>query len=376
MSHPLEVLPIDPHSPAEILGDLERAIAGEASFVPVPAEDRARADLLRRSQRAGEDIDPAIALVVCTSGSTGTPKGAMLTPANLVASADATHTVLGGPGQWLLAMPAHHIAGIQVLVRSLVAGVNPLTIDVSGGFDVAHFAAAAHELAATGDRTYTSLAPLQLAKAMDTLRGIEALQEFDAILVGGAATNPQMLESAAKMDIRVVTTYGASETSGGCVYDGQPIPGAKVRVDEEGRIHLGGATITQGYRNLPGHAAFAEPGWWATSDAGSIAGGLLTIQGRLDTVIDSGGLKLHPEVLERAILAIRGVDAACVVGIPHPRFGQAIVAAYTGRATRQDILEGLDDLPRWQVPKELVRVDELPVTGPGKVDRRAVAKLF
>ena len=125
--------------------------------MPLPLADATRATLLRNTQRAGEPIDPEIALVMSTSGSTGTPKGAQLTPANLVASADATHQVLGGTGQWLLAMPAHHIAGIQVLVRSLVAGVDPLCMDLSEGFDIPTFARAAAELDRTGDRTYTAL---------------------------------------------------------------------------------------------------------------------------------------------------------------------------------------------------------------------------
>lgn len=353
---------------------MESAIAGRHSFLPVPLSDAARAQLLRGHMRAGEPIDPEVALVVATSGSTGTPKGAELTAANLVASADATHERLGGPGQWLLAMPAHHIAGIQVLVRSLIAGVEPWCMDLTHGFDVPTFAAGAFELAETGDRTYTSLSPHQLAKTMDTLQGIDALRTFDAVLVGGAAINPQLLESARQLQITVVTTYGSSETSGGCVYDGTPIPGAQMRVDDEGRIHLGGPMIARGYRNVTSDAF--HDGWFATSDAGYIADGRLIITGRLDNVINSGGLKLHPEALEQLLLHIPGVNEACVVGIPDARLGQMIVAAYTGWASRTDILEALDDLPRWQIPKDLRRLDELPRTGPGKVDRGAVKRLF
>lgn len=375
MSRTLDVFPVDPHNPAPFLDALEDAIAGNATFLPVPAHDRERAELLRRSQGAGQAIGDHVALVVATSGSTGTPKGAQLTPANLVSSADATHQALGGTGQWLLAMPAHHIAGIQVLVRSLIAGVDPLCIDVSAGFNVTDFARAAGELSATGDRSYTSLAPMQLAKAMDTLEGIEALRSFDAVLVGGAATNPQLLRAAGELRISAVTTYGSSETSGGCVYDGVPLPGAQVRV-REGRIHLGGPMIAAGYRGLPGHEAFAEDGWFATSDGGQISGGRLTVTGRLDAVIDTGGLKLHPEVLERELMLIDGVSHACVVGIPHPRFGQAVVGVFEGTADVSEVMENLDHLPRWQIPKDLRRVDALPLTGPGKVDRRAVAEMF
>ena len=373
MSHLLTPLPVDLRNPSAILDDLEAAIAGRYSFLPVPASDAARAQVLRGHMRAGDPIDPEVALVMATSGSTGTPKGAELTAANLVASADATHQRLGGAGQWLLAMPAHHIAGIQVLVRSLVAGVEPYCIDLTHGFDVPAFAAGAFELAETGDRTYTALTPHQLAKAMDTLQGIDALRAFDAVLVGGAAISPQTLDSARKLQITVVTTYGSSETAGGCIYDGIPLSSTQVRLDGE-RILLGGPTIARGYRNVDSDAF--RDGWFATSDAGIFTDGRLTVTGRLDNIINSGGLKLHPEALEQMLLAIPGVDAACVVGVPDPRLGQMIVAAYTGWASRTDILEALDEVPRWQVPKDLKRVETLPLTGPGKVDREAVKTLF
>ena len=318
----LTPLPVSPSHPEDILPNLELAIAGRETYLPVPAEDIHRAELLRTSQRAGEPISEDIALVVATSGSTGTPKGAMLTPRNLVSSADATHKALGGEGQWLLALPPHHIAGIQVLVRSVVAGYEPLCLDVSG-------------------------APL------------------------AETTRRQCRE----LGIHVVCTYGSSETAGGCVYNGLPIPGARIHVTGE-RIHLGGPMIAQGYRNSSDDEAFAYPMWFSTQDTGQMVDGRLQVTGRIDTVIDSGGLKLHPEVVESAMLGISGVKAACVVGVPHPRLGQAVVAVYVGPASPGQVIAGLSELPRWQLPKELKRLDALPLTGPGKVDRRAVQRMF
>lgn len=372
MPHRLEPLTIRPGDISATLDALEEAIAGSRSLLPLPHDDPARAKLLMNSMKLGHPIEEDIALVVATSGSTGTPKGAMLTAYNLVASADATHQFLGGEGAWLLAMPAHHIAGIQVLIRSLVAGIDPLVLDVSGGFDVGEFARRATALAGSG-RCYTSLTPMQLLKAMDTLRGIEALRLFDAILVGGAPLRADDHRAARELGITVVETYGSSETSGGCVYNGRPIPGAKVRVVGE-RIHLGGATIAAGYRNVPSDD-FVD-GWFITSDSGVIEDGLLRVTGRIDNIIDSGGLKIHPEVLERRMMDIPTVTGACVVGIPDARLGQAIVAAYTGSAAPTEIVEALDDLPRWQLPKQILKVAELPLIGPGKVDRRGVRALF
>lgn len=383
VSHLLELTPVDPANPLAIVPALEEALTGQRTLLPVPSNDPARANLLRDTLKPGAPIGDDIALVVSTSGSTGRPKGAMLTPANLIASADATHQALGGEGQWLLAMPAAYIAGIQVLVRSMVAGVEPAFIDLSHGFNVAEFAARAHELAQTGERTYTALTPMQLAKATSTLQGIDALRTFDAVLVGGAATNPRLLESAAKLRINVVTTYGSSETSGGCVYNGRPIAGARVKI-VDGRIHLGGPMVARGYHSVDSLplADDLKDGWFRTSDAGLLENGVLTVLGRTDNVISSGGLKLHPEVLEAELLRIDGVTATCVIGKDDDRLGQRICAAYTGSASVPDILDALGDaedagrIAHWQIPKELKVVAALPQLGPGKVDRAAVRELF
>lgn len=373
MTHLLELAPVDPADPLALMPRLEEALTGHSCLLPVPTNDPQRADLLRNTQGVGQPIADDIVLVVATSGSTGTPKGAMLTTANLISSADATHQSLGGPGQWLLAMPAAYIAGIQVLVRSMVAGVEPAYVDLSRGFNVSEFAVRAHELADTGDRCYTALTPMQLAKATSSLQGIDALRRFTAILIGGAATNPRLLDSARKLRINAVTTYGASETAGGCVYNGVPIPGAKVKI-ESGRICLGGPMVAHGYRNLDSDDLGG--GWFRTSDAGTLVDATLQVQGRIDNIIDSGGLKLHPEVLEQFMLRINGVTSACVVGVPDARLGQRISAAYTGSATIADLMEAFDELPRWQVPKEVKLMPSLPMLGPGKVDREAVTQLF
>ena len=379
VSNLLELIPVDPANPLAIMPALEETLTGQRALLPVPANDPARTNLLRNTLSPGAPIDSGIALVVSTSGSTGKPKGAMLTPANLIASADATHQALGGEGQWLLAMPAAYIAGLQVLVRSMVAGVEPAFVDLSHGFHVSEFAERAHELARTGERAYTALTPMQLAKATSTLKGIEALRTFTAVLVGGAATNPRLLESAAKLRINVVTTYGSSETSGGCVYNGRPIAGARVKIID-GRIHLGGPMVARGYRGFD--SSDLKDGWFRTSDAGSLEGGVLTVLGRTDNVISSGGFKLHPEVLEEELLLIDGVTAACVIGKDDERFGQRICAAYTGSASVPDILDALADaedagrITHWQIPKELKAVAALPQLGPGKVNRAAVRELF
>ena len=199
--------------------------AARSAMLPVPADDERQTRLLTTSLRVGEDIDDDVAVVVSTSGTTGTPKGAMLTAAALTASAEATHRRLGGPGRWLLALPAHHIAGLQVLVRSVIAGSAPVAL--SSRFDVAELPAA---VSAMGPgRRYASLVAAQLDKALADASATAALAELDAVLIGGGPMPARIAEKAAAAGISVVRTYGMSETAGGCVYDGVPLHGVRVR---------------------------------------------------------------------------------------------------------------------------------------------------
>ncbi|MCS4489702.1 MULTISPECIES: o-succinylbenzoate--CoA ligase [unclassified Corynebacterium] len=370
----LRAITVDPADPLPLMSSLEEALSGQMSILPC-GPDLSQNEILRGHCRVGAPIDPEVAVVVATSGSTGTPKGAELTPANLISSADATHQYLGGEGAWLLAMPAHHIAGLQVLVRSIVSGYEPEFLDLSHGFSIQEFALKAERLAHFPGRIYTALTPMQLLKAMDTLAGIEALRLFHAVLVGGAPLRRSDYEAAGRLGITVVRTYGSSETSGGCVYDGRPLPGVTIQLRGE-RIAISGPMVARGYRNMSDSPAFFSPGSFLTSDTGFIDNGLLTVTGRIDTIIDSGGLKIHPEVIEQVIANIEGVSAVCVVGIPDRRLGEAIVAAYTGTASPATIIEAFDEMPRWQLPKQITRVESLPLKGPGKIDRLMVREKF
>ena len=198
------------------------------------------------------------AVVIATSGSTGEPKLVALSGAALRASARATEARLGGPGRWLLALPAEHVAGIQVIVRALLAGAPPVVMDLRAGFRPDAFAAAT---AALGPgRRYTSLVPTQLRRILDAEGAVAALRSYAAVLVGGAALDPATRERALAAGVRVVTTYGMSETAGGCVYDGVPLDGVTVELDEDGRILLGGPTLASGYLRADGDGARARGG--------------------------------------------------------------------------------------------------------------------
>jgi O-succinylbenzoic acid--CoA ligase len=354
--------------------------------VPVPAGNLRESDLLTTALRVGEEIDDDVALVIATSGTTGTPKGAMLTPAALIASASATHDRLGGAGNWLLALPAHHIAGMQVLVRCVLAGTVPVELDLSGGFDVTELPRAVAQLGS--GRRYTSLVANQLAKALDDPDASAALAELDAVLLGGGPAPRRVLDGAAEAGITVVRTYGSSETSGGCAYDGLPLDGVEIRIDDPGegdvgRIVIGGVTLAKGYRNPPNPNPFAEPGWFRTDDIGVIDdSGQLSVLGRVDEAISTGGLTIMPGPVEAALSRHPAVDDCAVFGIDDDSRGQRVVAALV--ATPGAPLPTLEELKEFlalsldptAAPREVHFVDELPRRGIGKIDRRALRERY
>jgi o-succinylbenzoate---CoA ligase len=324
------------------------------------------------------DWETEAVLAVGTSGSTGEPKTVLLGADALTTSAELTHARLGGPGTWLLALPTTHIAGIQVLVRSIVAGTEPGVVDLATGFRASGFATAAGPVLAAPGRHYTALVPTQLARlvAIDG-PGLAAVRRFDAVLIGGAATPPTLLDRCRELGVRVVTTYGMSETSGGCVYDGLPLDGVRVRL-VDGLIEVSGPVLALGYQ---GGERFGD--WFRTGDLGRIrSDGTVEVLGRADDVIISGGENIAPARVERALTAQPGVREACVVGLADPEWGQVVAAAVVpddpgappdaaGLCAAVGAAVG-----RFAMPKRLVFVSELPRRGPGKVDRRAVANSF
>ncbi|WP_308192180.1 o-succinylbenzoate--CoA ligase [Mycobacterium sp. MYCO198283] len=373
----LEVLPVEPDA-AGLVAAVADVLDGRIRVLPVPADDHRRAADLATALRAGEPVDPRVAVVIPTSGTTGTPKGAMLTVDALIASATATHDRLGGPGRWLLALPGHHIAGWQVVVRSVVAGTEPVVMAVDRGFDVAALPDAVAALG-TG-RRYASLVANQLAKALGHPPAARALAALDAVLLGGGPLPTPLAEAAVAQGIPVVRTYGMSETAGGCVYDGLPLDGVRMRIDD-GRVVLGGATVALGYRNPPADDPFAEPGWFRTDDAGSIdAAGVLTVHGRIDEAVCTGGLTVLPQVVEAALADHPAVAECAVFGLPDERLGERVAVAVVPRG-EPPTLDALRDhvsvtLDRTAAPRALYLVDALPRKSIGKVDRRALRDRF
>jgi O-succinylbenzoic acid--CoA ligase len=335
-------------------------------------------------QAEDDPADPT-ALVLATSGSTGAPKGALLPASALRHSATATAERLGGPGTWLLALAPHHIAGVQVLVRSLLAGTRPEVLDLAQSFTAEVFVDATARLSArAAGRRYTALVPTQLVRLLDAGGpAVDALASFDAVLVGGAATAPSLLERARTSGARVVTTYGMSETCGGCVYDDRPLAGVRVRV-VDGAVELGGPVVARGYRGQPGAEAFTSDGGtrcFRTNDLGAWDGSRLRVLGRADDVLVTGGLKVAPQAVEALLAEAPEVRECLVVGVPDAEWGQRLVAVVVPAAAGTPV--ALPQLRRrvdavlgsHAAPRAVVEVSDLPRRGPGKPDRRAAYEI-
>jgi O-succinylbenzoic acid--CoA ligase len=349
--------------------DVSAALAGIRPLAVLPDERPAVVAAARSALRPEEPLEAGADLVVVTSGSTGSGRAVLLSAAALRASAAATHERLGGPGSWLLTLPVSAIGGLQVLCRSSLAGI-PVTVPAPGeplADTVARMPAG---------RRYTALVPTQLRRFLDT--GPTALRAFDAILVGGAATDAALLARAQAEGVAVVTTYGMTETAGGCVYDGRPLEGVSVRISEG--IEVTGPTLALGYRSDPEATAGAfVDGWFRTRDAGLLDDGRLTVHGRLDDVVISGGVNVAPTAVEATLREHPDVADAVVFGRPDPEWGQRVVAAVVpvpGSAPSLDTLRPwvAERLGAPAAPRVLQVVDAFPLLHTGKPDRRAIVE--
>ncbi len=433
----------EPADPQEILRAFERSLTGD----------------LPNSARDGQDPrgrieDPeSLALVVGTSGSTGAPKQTALSVRALRASARATERFFADypstgsakpqraasevPAQWLLALPAHYVAGAQVLARSVLAGTTPVvaaSITDGVSFTPGVFLNAAERLSCA--RRFVSLVPTQVHKLLEAAEAnpalgseiYDALGQFTGILLGGAPASASLLAAARELGLNVVTTYGSAETAGGCVYSGTALPGVRLRVVPEdaglldssvagdasaggtpniGRVWLGGEHLASGYMGdnarTASHFFVDSDGcrWYRTDDYGSLTppapnapendgAPMLNIVGRSDDVIITGGVKVSARAVAAVLESHPAVREAAVMGIPDAHWGSAVAAAITLRgasgaqsapdASRVtcDILREFctDKLGAAGAPKFLRILADFPTASTGKPDRRAIYSML
>jgi o-succinylbenzoate---CoA ligase len=366
------LLPLDPDLPAAALRELLITFA-PSSVTDLRAGTTHAATLAQPSESAAASapgVQPEVAVVIATSGSTGMPKGVELTAAALLASAAASlHRIGGRPGErWLCCLPVHHVAGIGVLVRSLLAGAEPVFAQP-----------VSPELLAGSGCQHVSLVPTQLRRLLAdgmTRGGLRT------VLLGGAAAAAGLLAEAAAAGLRVVSTYGMTETCGGCVYDGLALDGVDVAIGADGRISLSGPTLFTGYRLEPELTGAAlNGGWFRTADYGEFAHGRLVVRGRADDVIVSGGEKVLPGEVEAALGTCLGVADVVVVGVPDPDWGEAVTAFVIPADPAMP--PGLEELkagvrqvlPAYAAPRRMWLVSQFPQLPSGKPDRVALREV-
>ena len=325
------------------------------SFVH-PPDDPAAAVRVLAGWLAADVPDP---LLITTSGSTGNPKRVVLSRAAVLASVTASARRLRHTGRWALALPSSYVAGVQVVVRSLVAGHEPV-------------------LDGWGDAAFTSLVPTQLHRLLDSAEDVAALRSMHTVLLGGGPIDPALRRRAEDAGVHVVATYGASETAGGCVYDGLPLDGVALAIGADSRIRVGGPTVFDGYDADP--ALTAETlvdGWYLTSDAGRLdEDGRLQVLGRLDDVVVSGGVNVPLPAVAARLRAHAGVEQCEVLGLEDAEWGSRVVAFVVGDVALDEARAWVAaQHPRSWAPRQLVVLDALPLLANGKVDRRALEAL-
>ncbi|NNG21343.1 AMP-binding protein [Naumannella sp. ID2617S] len=337
-----------------LLVALRQALDGGPPLAPLPPDPTSTLAMLQPDR----PVEPDTALVVSTSGSTGHPKGVRLSGPAVRAGADATHQWLGGPGDWVLALPAHHVAGVMVLARAVVARTTVRYADPR-----------LDDLPTPSVRTFLSLVPTQLHRALTHPDLTQRLAGYTAVLLGGAPAPQELLTRARTAGINVVTTYGMSETSGGCVYDGQPLPGVSVQLGERQRISISGPMVFSGYRLRPDLTeATLTNGRVITNDRGRWRDDRFEVLGRLDDVVVSGGVNVDLAEVERELQ--RHWPQAAAIGVPDETWGHLVVAAGPDLPDLAALRARLTTLEPAARPRAMMRFDVLPATSSGKVDRQ------
>jgi O-succinylbenzoic acid--CoA ligase len=355
------VLPIDhrlPPAEAEALLELARPT------VVLEAGGARRVD--------GRPADPDVALIVHTSGTGGSPKLAQFhrTAIDAAVASSALALEASDEDRWLCCLPLSHVGGLLVLLRAILLGA---PVAVHTRFDP-------EAVIAESGVAFTSVVPTMLGRLVET--GAD-LSSFRAILVGGAHLSPDLRTRAERAGANVVETYGLTETCGGVVYEGVPLPGTEMRIDADGGIQLRGPTMMQGYRSdeAGSTAAFTDDGWLRPGDAGEIdRDGRLHVVGRIDDLINTGGERVWPDQVEAALRDHPGVRDVAAGGRLDPEWGQH-VAVWVVPADPADppSLEELRafaarTLPRYAAPRELTLADRLPRTLSGKLRRAALPR--
>ena len=333
--------------------------------------------MVRQAVRPGEPVeDPDTAIVVATSGSTGAPRGVLITRANLIAAVHASWQHVEGLREcaWVLALPVTSIGGFGALVRSHLAGTELHVLPSIGG--VAPFDPLALAALGVAQPFAISLVPRQIADILESEQAKTWLSRATAVIVGAAAMPAELDARARDAGVRLVTTYGMTETTGGCVYDGVPLPGVTIDI-VDGVIEVEGAQIAAGYRG--GGGPFSGEGTYRrfrTADHGEWRDGRLKVTGRVDDVVMVNGVNVALGAIEALVRTELGVTDVAVIAVPDQRQGHRLIAyvVMSDRAGLPAIAPLVAERLGGAARPEVVDVDALPQLPNGKIDRRALAE--
>ena len=308
-----------------------------------------------------KQVPSEIALVVSTSGSTGTPKAVAISSAALIASTNASHKYLGAtPGDsWSLLLPTTHIAGLNVLIRATALGSRVIDNRSKDNYI---------------DADFVSIVPTQLYKALTSdAKLLEHLTAAEAVLVGGATLSEKIKKEAASKHIKIITTYGMTEMSGGCVYNQKPLDGVEVKLTGDGLIKLTGPMIASGYISEKGElTSVGTDGWFESTDIGELSAGFLKVNGRADEVIISGGENISLILVEEKIRELIPNQEIIAFALPDEVWGEKLCLGSTSNLSIEEIKKNIGSLLS---PKEVFLFEQIPTTAIGKPDRRAAKNL-
>jgi len=387
--------PVGQSGAREVLDAVNSALSGGPAVALIPHAAPALAGAVTAAVAPDEHLeDESVAVIVPTSGSTGTPRGVLHTAETLFAAAHAAQERLGGPARWVLALSPVHAGGLMAVVRSIADGRGlVVALRDDERFDVHYLAQLLHEETTASRRPVrVSLVPTQV-RDMASAGLLPVLARCDAVLIGAAATPPDLMDLLVANHVKAYSTYGMTETAGGVVWNGEPLPGVEVDVDvETGVVSIGGPTVALGYRGRPDLTAgqFSVRGsdrWFRTSDLGHLeeastfSGRHLVVTGRVDDVVQVAGTSVSLHAVEAVLQLQSIISEAAVTSLPDDRLGTRVVAVVVPAdpsVDRAELAASLrtaveSTLGRPAAPRNVVVLEALPMLESGKIDRVTLA---